>query len=869
MKKSLLAFTFLLQFLAISVYAQQTIRGRVIDSLTKETLPGAVVALKGAGISTSTNSDGTFSIKKQNGTNILVISYIGYNRREVVVPAGKTDMGPISLGSSSSTMDEVKIVANNIAIDRKTPVAVSTITAVKIEEKGAQLDFPELMLSTPGVYATKGTGGGFGDARINVRGFQSANIAVMINGIPVNDMEDGRVFWANWAGLTDVTSTVQVQRGLGASKVAVPSIGGTMNIITKTTDAQKGGFIYQGLGSNGFNKTTFSYSTGLTEKGWAFSAMGSRNVGDGWAQGLMYEAYSYFFNVSKIINAHHTLSLTGFGAPQYHGSRFERKLLSVYENAPQDNKYNPNWGVLYGKDKTISGNYYHKPQVSLNHSWIIDEKSSLSTVLYGSLGRGGNEIPGLDSKGASTANTFLNNRIGDQYSPVDIDAIVRMNKASIDGNAVAYLQSNRNDHQWAGLISTYKKQLTDKLDLLAGVDLRTYKGVHYSSVKDLLGAEYYYEPYFFNQSTGAVTGNINNPSNVAKTGDKINFYYDGLVNWQGGFLQGEYTEGPLTAFVSLSASNTSYQRVDHFRYLDSDPARRSKTKSFFGYQTKGGANYNIDENNNVFANVGYFAKAPGFGSVFVSRQNTANPDAITEKILSYELGYGYRSAKFSGNVNLYRTNWKDRSTNTSRYNDQTGEFTTINFSGVNALHQGVEADFKYRPLEVLTINGMLSIGNWKWQNNLDKAVVTDASGNPVPNGASAGPYYTKGIKVGDAPQTTASLGVDFSVTNDLKIGADYNYFANYYASFNPTDLTTPGLKPYQLPNYSLLSANAVFKFKFGGFGSSLFASVNNLLDVVYISDANAFFTNGVSDVNNSPVYLGTGRTWTVGLKFNF
>jgi len=407
------------------------------------------------------------------------------------------------------------------------------------------------------------------------------------------------------------------------------------------------------------------------------------------------------------------------------------------------------------------------------------------------------------------------------------------------------------------------------LDLLAGVDLRTYKGVHYSSVKDLLGAEYYYEPYFFNQTSGAVTGNINNPNNIAKTGDKINFYYDGLVNWQGGFLQGEYTEGPLTAFISLSASNTSYQRVDHFRYLDSDPARKSATKNFFGYQTKGGANYNIDANNNVFANVGYFEKAPGFSSVYVSRQNTANPDAITEKILSYELGYGYRSSKFSGNVNLYRTNWRDRSTNTSRYNPQTGEFTTINFSGVNALHQGVEVDFKYKPLDAVTINGMLSVGNWKWQNNLDKAVVTDASGNPITNGASAGPYYTKGIKVGDAPQTTASLGVDFSVTQDLKIGADYNYFGNYYASFNPTDLTTPDLKPYELPNYSLVSANAVFKFKFAGMGSSLFASVNNLLDVVYISDANAFFTNGVSDVNNSPVYLGTGRTWTVGLKFNF
>lgn len=871
MKKSLLIITLFLQFLAVGAYAQQTIKGKVVDSLTNETLPGAVVSLKGTGVSVSTSSDGNFSIKAQDGANVLVISYIGYNRKEVVLAKGKTNLGAITLVSSSNTMDEVKIIANNVAIDRKTPVAVSSINAARIEEKGAQQEFPELLISTPGVYATKGSGGGFGDARINIRGFQSANIAVMINGVPVNDMEDGRVFWSNWAGLNDVTTSVQVQRGLGASKVAVPSVGGTMNIITKTTDAKKGGFLYQALGNDGYSKTTFSYSTGLTDKGWAFSAMGSRNVSNGWVNGLGYEAYSYFFNVSKIINANHTLSLTGFGAPQYHGSRFERFPLQYYQDAPQGSKFNPNYGILNGKEKTISGNYYHKPQVSLNHNWIIDQTSSLSTAIYGSLGRGGNEIPGLNSVGTSTANIFLANRTGNKYTPVDLDAIVDMNTASPDGSAVAYLQSNRNDHEWYGLISTYKKKLTDKFDLLGGIDLRNYKGIHYSSVKDLLGADYALELYSKVNAAGASTGNINNPVNMARTGDKINFYNNGLVYWQGAFLQTEYSDGPLAAFISLSGSNTSYQRVDFFRYLNTDPARKSKTMSYFGYQTKGGANYNLDENNNVFGNLGYFEKAPFFSSVFVGKQNIPNEDVKKEKIFSSELGYGYRSAKFSGNVNVYRTKWRDKATSTSRYDAQSGEFTTASLTGVNATHQGVEVDFKYNPVAGLSVNGMLSIGNWKWSNNVAKAIVTDANGNPVPNGASLGPIYTKGIRVGDAPQTTAALGVDFTVTEGLKIGADYNYFANYYSSFNPTDLTKPDLKPWQLPNYSLLSANASFRFKFAGVGSSLFANVNNLLNVEYISDSNAFFdsTTGISDVNNSNVYMGTGRTWTVGLKVNF
>jgi iron complex outermembrane receptor protein len=863
MRKSLLILTLFLQFLAIGAYAQQTIKGKVVDSLTNETLPGAVVSLKGTGVSTSTSSDGNFSIQAQDGAKVLVISYIGYNRKEVVLTKGKMNLGSISLSPSANTMDEVAIIANNLAIDRKTPVALSTITAGRIEEKGGQQEFPELLKSTPGVYATKGVGGGFGDSRINIRGFQSANIAVLINGIPVNDMESGRVFWSNWAGLNDVTSSLQVQRGLGASKVAVPSIGGTMNITTKTTDAKKGGFIYQGLGSYGFNKTTFSYSTGLTDKGWAFSVMGSRNVGDGYVDGLAYEAYSYFFNVSKVINANHTISLTGFGAPQYHGSRFERFPLAYYENAPQGNKFNPNYGILNGKEKTISGNFYHKPQVSLNHNWIIDETSSLSTALYGSIGSGGNEFP-------NDANLFLNTRTGNKYTPVDLDAIVDLNTAATDGKAIAYLQSNRNDHKWGGLLSTYKKKLTDKIDLLAGLDLRDYKGIHYNSVRNLLGAEYVLDVYSATPTTGASGGNINNPVNMAKTGDKIGFYNDGLVGWQGGFLQGEYSDGALSAFVSLSGSNTSYRRIDYFRYLNSDPLRKSKKVNFFGYQAKGGANYNIDQNHNVFANLGYFEKAPIFSAVFVNNQNTPNPDATTEKILSYELGYGYRSQKFSGNVNLYRTDWRDRTSIKTIFDQPTNQFYTATLTGVDALHQGLEADFKYTPVSGVTFNGMLSLGNWTWSNNIPQVVVTDVNGNPVKNG-TFGPIYTKGIKVGDSPQTTAALGVDFSVTPDLKIGADYNYFGNYYSSFIPTDLTKEDMKPWKVPSYSLLDVNAVFKFKFAGVGSSLFANVNNLLNVAYISDANASFDvkTSISDVNNSQVYYGAGRTWTVGLKINF
>ncbi len=153
----------------------------------------------------------------------------------------------------------------DIAKERETPIAVSTIKAQEIQERVGNMEFPEIMNNTPGVYATK-QGGGYGDSRLSLRGFTQRNTSFLINGQPVNDMENGWVYWSNWQGLVDVASGIQVQRGLGASQLAVPSVGGTVSIFTKTADKQRGGVVSQMIGNDNYMKTTVSYNTGRNEK---------------------------------------------------------------------------------------------------------------------------------------------------------------------------------------------------------------------------------------------------------------------------------------------------------------------------------------------------------------------------------------------------------------------------------------------------------------------------------------------------------------------------------------------------------------------------------------------------------------------------
>jgi len=308
-----------LMLVSTTVLGQTKISGTVVDE-SNQSLPGASVLEKGTMNGTETDFDGKFSLNTTSNSGVLVVSFIGYKTVEMSFSSTKSNLGAIQLEEGGSTLDEIIITSTSFAIDRKTPVAVSTIKAADIERKLGTQEFPEVLKSTPGVYATK-SGGGFGDGRINLRGFNSENVAVMINGVPVNDMENGRVYWSNWAGLSDVTSAMQVQRGLGAAKVAVPSIGGTINILSKTSDVNKGGNVVASTGNNGYQKYGFTLSTGLMENGLAATVSFAKISGEGYIEGTQFEGSNYFVNFSKEINENHKISFTSFGAPQRHGQR--------------------------------------------------------------------------------------------------------------------------------------------------------------------------------------------------------------------------------------------------------------------------------------------------------------------------------------------------------------------------------------------------------------------------------------------------------------------------------------------------------------------------------------------------------------------
>ncbi|MCF6333799.1 MAG: TonB-dependent receptor [Draconibacterium sp.] len=847
MKKTILSTVMVAVFslFALTTFAQGTIKGVVVDAENGEALIGASVVLDGTTIGTVTDVNGEFSLSVEAGDQQVNVSFIGYitQKLKVKVSGGQTNnLGQVKLETDAVGINEVMVLAS-VAVSRKTPVAVSTIEPQQIAEKLGTQEYPEILKSTPGIYATR-QGGGFGDSRVNVRGFDMRNTAVLINGIPVNDMENGWVYWSNWAGLSEVTRSMQVQRGLGASKLSIGSVGGTINIITKTTDAEEGGSFYSGVGNDGYKKTSFTLSTGLTETGWAISLSGAHTKGNGWADATDFEGWSYFASVSKRWT-NQMLTFTAFGAPQVHGQRSSTQSISDVKDPAKGLRYNPEWGYKDGQQYNLRTNFYHKPQMSLNYYLTISDKTTLATSAYYSFGTGG----GTGNYG-SNQNAFYSYKKDGQ---IDYDRIVAENIANGNGGSTAIMRASRNDHNWMGILTNLQHELNDRWNLSGGLDLRHYVGKHFREVTDLLGGDFVLS-----------TENKNNPNHIAREGEKIGYWNDGIVTWQGLFGQAEYSDGALSAFFAASVSNTGYQRVDYFNYLNSDPAQTSKKVNHQGFVTKGGANYNINKNHNVFVNIGYFQKAPLFNAVFINYVNEINKDAKNEKTMAYEIGYGFRTQDFAININAYSTNWKDKFFRRS-IRQPDGNYYQANVQGVNALHQGLEMDLKWTPAENLQITGMASLGNWVWQNDLNDVPIYNENQELL----GTVDLYIADLKVGDAAQTTFALGANYELFEGFKIGVDYNFYDNLYAKYDPTgrgDIAKKGVQPWKVPAYGLVDTNVRYRFNIGQFDATLYANIINVFDTEFISDA---IDGSDNTWETAKVYYGIGRNWSTGLRINF
>jgi hypothetical protein len=907
-KKGLILLLGLLPVVAIA--QKGTFKGKVLDHATKEAVIGAYVYISKE-YRAKAELDGSFVIKDiPYGEYEVKVSMFSYDTiYEKIIIDQPVVTQDFSMGNTQE-MDEVEVIGQ-LAVDRKTPVAVTRISAKEINEELGSQELPMVLNSTPGVHATQ-QGGGDGDARISIRGFSQRNVGVMIDGVPVNDMENGWVYWSNWFGLDQITNQIQVQRGLGATKLAMPSVGGTMNIITQPTGGKRQIKVNQEYGSGNFLRTSLSYKSGKLKNGWGILFSGSYKEGDGWVDGLYTRGAFYYLKIQKKTGKHLT-SLSAFGAPQEHAQRsfnqpiyywnegYARDLgITIPEGASGFNlnngiRHNQHFGYITNSDgervvKAERRNYYHKPQITLKDFWRVNDKLSISNMAYMSIGRGGGER--LRNSGAVKL---------DEEGHIDWDAVIRGNQVinvfgqqfpSVDAayhpdllKSSQVLTASVNNHMWLGGISQFDYKLNKSWEISGGLDYRYYKGEHYTELRDLLGGNYWIN----NNDQNAISA-------MKQEGDKIGWqpyhnYRDGLVQWAGAFAQAEYSKGRWSAFVNLSSVVNGYKGIDYHEkreihladttlliggqdvveyegeiYHPNHPDlkyNQTDWKWIPGFTAKAGANFNITEKSNIFVNTGYLSRTPQYSNVIDNNTNSFFEEILNENIIAFEAGYGYRSKKFSANVNGYYTYWENKpfpfGVSVPDPNDPT-QFIRANVNGMDALHMGIEFDGVYKLFKNLSLEGMVSLGDWTWQSSETINVVGQEF-----------EFDAKGVHVGDAAQSTYAAAIRYEPIRNAYIKAKYTYFDRYYSDFDPFSLTggNGGTESWRIPSYGLLSIHAGYRVKFENSNLIFRGNLFNALDQLYISDARNNQNGSDFDAASSGVFFGQGLRFNVSVGFEF
>ncbi|WP_296384420.1 TonB-dependent receptor [Winogradskyella sp.] len=864
-------FVTVLTLFSMVAFAQSTIKGKIIDAEMNSPLPGANIVVKGTANGVTTDFDGNFTLIAQSTSGEIEISYVGFESKTIKFN-GDVDLGNILL-NLDSTLDEVVVVGTGIidlAASRKTPVAVSTIKGRDIQLKASgNVEFGEAMKNTPSVYVSN-QAGGFGDSQIFLRGFDQTNTAYLLNGQPINGMEDGRMYWSNWSGMSDVANTVQVQRGLGSSKLAISSVGGTVNIVSKTTDKQKGGFVRFLGGNDSYVKSTVAYNSGLNDKGWAFSVLLDHwQAHRKYSIGTAGQGQNYMFAVGYKPNEKNSFNFLLTGAPQWHDQNFSQDL--EYFQAYGE-KANSNSGFYEGERFTERRNYYHKPVANLNWDLNINEKLDLSTVLYASWGRGGG-TGGLGRgrvRNEDLGITGLNER------EINFDQIEVNNIASADANnngnfGDSYLRrSSVNNHNWYGLLSNLNIEANENWSLNVGLDARMYKGDHFRQLNETFGLNGYVDNFRTDRPNDYVISDTfeANPWSAlfsfADEGQRYDRDYSERINYVGGFGQAEYSNGSLSAFFQGAVSTQSYEREGRLSGVG-DGLGKSDKISKTGYQVKGGLGYKLDDKHSVFGNVGLFSRQPFLDNVFANirySNELVSPDVDNEEILGFEGGYRFKNANFRFNLDAYNTEWGNRFLAVNGpLQAPNDDPSTYRLTDVTQVHRGVEWDLEYRPdSRTWSIRHYGSLGNWKYDGETPYTLQNDETGDFV---ISDGKVDLTNVKVGNAPQTSFGIGFRANICEGLSFDADYNLYTDLYEFVDPEDVAEEALnggkyESVRLPAYTLADAGITYKFTFGDNPLTFRANVYNLFNEAYINQRNAF-----------GYYLGVGRTFNASLKYNF
>ncbi len=879
MKKIILTM-FLMVIFYPKITAQNIVKGIVVDYNSEKPIQGVSISLQSTTVKTKAN--GTFVLENlSNGKFIVIFKFKGY----------ETQNFPIQLDGKIIDLGTI-LFYEDISVEQD----LSTISLTDDElndDSSAADNISGLLQSSKDIYL-RSAAFEFSSSFFRVRGLDSDNAPLLINGIEMNKIYTGRPQWSNWGGLNDVTREQEFSSGLAPSSFTFGGVLGATNINVRASEAKPGGRISYSSSNRSYeHRIMVTYSSGLLKNNWAFIFSASRRAGnEGFNDGTFYDANSFFTSVEKKINAAHSVNFTAIYTPNKRG-KSSANTQEVYDL--KGIQYNSYWGMQNGRMRNSRQKRIVEPIVMLNHYWTINNKTTLNTNVAYQFGEVTNSridyngskidgsidgIPTIVSLGGSNPDPTYYQKLPSYGLSQGYSNVYEMEKTFIrngqldwtrlyqgnlnpfnQGYAAYVLYDDRNDDRQFSVNSIFETEINENITINASVQYRKFSSDNFAQVKDLLGGTKYLDVDSFADTNNFKQNDLQNPFREVGVGDAFKYNYNLTSNFIGGFVQAQFKYSKIDFYAAASISTTSHNRDGFYQNgkfaTGNASLGKSKKPSFTNYGFKSGATYKINGRHLVDINAGYLTKAPTLRNTFSnSRVNNDIVENLTsEKIFSADASYILRSPILQARVTSYYAKIKDATEVSFYYADGIGgsgsdytAFVQEILTKIDKKHIGIEVGLEAQVTAAIKLKGAANIGQYTYDNNPTLTLKSEVDGFQFAPRAS----NLKNYKLAAGPQQAYSVGFEYRDPSYWWIGATINFFANAYIDVNPltrtSNFTDNGGIPFndydpvlakqlleqeKFDSYNVVNLIGGKSWKFNDYYVSVFASISNLQNTKY------------------------------------
>ncbi len=825
-KKYTVFFVFLFFNLAFS-QQEIIVTGIVIDARTQIPLENVVVTIQNTAVMQLTSKTGKFELRVfTTKEQLLLLRSQGY--KDFLLKLQYNSGQNVNLGIlqlEDTYTDEV-------------PAALITLSDTDFSDDNSSSEMTSGLLQSSRDAFMQTAAFNWGQARFRVRGLDSENGTMMLNGMTMNKIYDGRPQWNNWGGLNNVLRNQEFSVGTTASNYTFGGILGTQQISTRASSYRKGiSLTFSGSNAAYTWRAIGSYASGMNSSGWAYAvSAGKRWADESYFEGTNFNADSFFITVEKKLNNRNSVNFTGFYTPNSRGknSPNTNEVISL-----KGEKYNSYWGFQNGEKRNARVKNVKEPVLMLNHYFKIDAKTNLNSGIMYQFGKVGNsnidyqnadspdpvyyrKMPSYFSSlyakdhgefsgeftpdfenAEKSRNTFLAN------SQLDWNAMYLANQKpgqnGYESSKSHYaLYEDRTDDRTLIVNSNLNTQLTPNISFDGGLTFRKLKSHNFQYLLDLLGGAYFedIDPFYKGNLSQS---DLLHPDRQVKKGDIYGYNYNFSANTLDAFTQFRFIYNKTEFYLAQSYSMSSYQREGLYQngLYPTTSLGKSEKVNFENFGFKGGFTYKISGKQSLFFNAAHLTRAPSLRNTFSnSRLNNSIVDGIeSENISSADANYVYRSSKLKLRLTAYYTLIKNSSKTSFFYAegifdngagyDATDAFVSQTLTHLDKKNTGAELSFEYQITATIKTTLAMAWGNYIYNSNPNVSVTNDA--NVAKDNKQTtfdfGQAYLKNYKQSGTPQQAYSGGIEYRNPKFWWIAANINYLAENYIDVSPISRT--------------------------------------------------------------------------------